>query len=157
MENQFSESSSLFGLAINENNRGELADTARWARFLAIVGFVMCGLIVLVGFFAGSIFSMFANSEELEELGGGMSAAMGAGMAFFYVIIAVIYFIPCLFLFRFANKMKLALSSNDQAALNTSFQNLKSMFRFFGIVTIIMISIYAIILLIALVGAAAMG
>ena len=99
---------------------------------------------------------MFANTGELEELGG-MSSAMGAGMAFFYVIIAAIYFIPCLFLFRFANKMKLALSSNDQMALTTSFQNLKSMFRFFGIVTIIMISIYAIILLIALVGAAAMG
>ena len=156
MENQFSESSSLFGLAINENNKGDLADTARWARFLSIVGFVMCGLIVLIGFFAGSIFSMFANTGELEELGG-MSSAMGAGMAFFYVIIAAIYFIPCLFLFRFANKMKLALSSNDQMALTTSFQNLKSMFRFFGIVTIIMISIYAIILLIALVGAAAMG
>ena len=156
MENQFPESSSLFGLAINENNKGDLADTARWARFLSIVGFVMCGLIVLIGFFAGSIFSMFANTGELEELGG-MSSALGAGMAFFYVIIAVIYFIPCLFLFRFANKMKLALSSNDQMALTTSFQNLKSMFRFFGIVTIIMISIYAIILLIALVGAAAMG
>ena len=156
MENQFPESSSLFGLAINENNKGDLADTARWARFLSIVGFVMCGLIVLIGFFAGSIFSMFANTGELEELGG-MSSAMGAGMSFFYVIIAVIYFIPCLFLFRFANKMKLALSSNDQMALTTSFQNLKSMFRFFGIVTIIMISIYAIILLIALVGAAAMG
>ena len=156
MENQFSESSSLFGLAINENNKGDLADTARWARFLSIVGFVMCGLIVLVGFFAGSIFSMFATSDELEGLGG-MSSAMGPAMAFFYVIIAVIYFIPCLFLFRFANKMKVALSSNDQTALNTSFQNLKSMFRFFGIVTIIMISIYAIILLIALVGAAAMG
>lgn len=156
MENQFPESSSLFGLAINENNKGDLADTARWARFLSIVGFVMCGLIVLIGFFAGSIFSMFANTGELEELGG-MSSAMGAGMAFFYVIIAAIYFIPCLFLFRFANKMKLALSSNDQMALTTSFQNLKSMFRFFGIVTIIMISIYAIILLIALVGAAAMG
>ncbi len=155
MENQFPESSSLFGLAINENNKGDLADTARWARFLSIVGFVMCGLIVLIGFFAGSIFSMFANTGELEELGG-MSSAMGAGMAFFYVIIAAIYFIPCLFLFRFANKMKLALSSNDQMALTTSFQNLKSMFRFFGIVTIIMISIYAIILLIALVGAAAM-
>ena len=156
MENQFPESSSLFELAINENNKGDLADTARWARFLSIVGFVMCGLIVLIGFFAGSIFSMFANTGELEELGG-MSSAMGAGMAFFYVIIAAIYFIPCLFLFRFANKMKLALSSNDQMALTTSFQNLKSMFRFFGIVTIIMISIYAIILLIALVGAAAMG
>lgn len=156
MENQFPESSSLFGLAINENNKGDLADTARWARFLSIVGFVMCGLIVLIGFFAGSIFSMFVNTGELEELGG-MSSAMGAGMAFFYVIIAAIYFIPCLFLFRFANKMKLALSSNDQMALTTSFQNLKSMFRFFGIVTIIMISIYAIILLIALVGAAAMG
>ena len=156
MENQFPESSSLFGLAINENNKGDLADTARWARFLSIVGFVMCGLIVLIGFFAGRIFSMFAITGELEELGG-MSSAMGAGMSFFYVIIAAIYFIPCLFLFRFANKMKLALSSNDQGALNTSFQNLKSMFRFFGIVTIIMISIYAIILLIALVGAAAMG
>lgn len=155
MENQFSESSSLFGLAINENNKGDLADTARWARFLSIVGFVMCGFIVLIGFFAGSIFSMFANTDELEALGG-MSSAMGAGMAFFYVIIAVIYFIPCLFLFRFANKMKVALLSNDQAALNTSFQNLKSMFRFFGIVTIIMLALWAIVLLIALVGAAAM-
>lgn len=156
MENQFSGSTSLFGLSINENTKVDLADAARWARFLAIFGFVMCGLIALTGFFAGSILSMFADSGEMEELEG-MSSAVGVGMAFFYILIAAIYFIPCLFLFRFANKMKIALSSNDQEALNNSFQNLRSMFRFFGIVSIIMIALYAIILLIALVGAAAMG
>ncbi|MBA2499051.1 MAG: hypothetical protein H0V30_04940 [Chitinophagaceae bacterium] len=160
MENELTASSSLFGLSINETNRVDLADAARWARFLAIIGFIMCGLIVLVGIFAGSLFSMFMNTNEIEGMegfGGGMPPGFGGAMAVVYIILALIYFFPCLFLFRFANQMKTALASNEQSALNSSFQNLKSMFRFFGIVTIIMLALYAIILLIAVVGAAAMS
>jgi hypothetical protein len=38
--------SSLFGFGIDQSSRAHLAEAAKWAKFLAIVGFVMCGLIV---------------------------------------------------------------------------------------------------------------
>ena|SRR5690606_4169872 len=161
MENEFSSSSSssLFGLSINETNKTELAEAARWAKFLAILGFIMCGLIVLGGIFAGTIFStlMSGNMQEIEGMEGGMPAGFGGIMAVFYIIFALIYFFPCLFLFRFANQMKAALATNEQGALNSSFQNLKSMFRFLGIFTIVMLAVYVIAILIGIIGAAAMS
>jgi len=149
-ENQ---NTSLFGLGIDPAAKAHLAEAARWARFLAIVGFIMCGLVVVVGIFAGSIFgtmaSSFGGTAGLTPGGVGFSAFF----AVIYIVMALVIFFPYLFLFRFANKMKTALVSNDQTTLNTSFQNLKIMFRYVGIVTIIGLAFYAIIFLIAILGA----
>jgi flagellar biosynthesis protein FlhB len=62
---------------------------------------------------------------------------MRIGMVIFYIVFAVIAFFPYYFLLRFANKMKAALISNDQDALNGSFQNLKILYRYMGILMII--------------------
>lgn len=141
---------SLFGLSIDQSAKTHLAEAARWARFLAIVGFIMCGLIALFGLFAGSFFSKFASS-----FGGGEVASNGwFGFLFFiYAIFAVIYFFPCLFLYRFATKMKAAMAANDQESLNGSFQNLKIMFRYVGIMTIIILAFYAIAFIFGMLGA----
>lgn len=156
MENEFSTSNSMFNLSIDEGNRSNLAEAARWGRFLSILGFIMCGLIVLIGVFAGSFLAMFMSRPEFEDMeSGAMPAGMGGLMLIIYIIIAVIYFFPCLFLFRFSNQMKAALASNDQEALNSSFQNLKSMFKYLGILAIIFLALYGIVFLIGLVGAAA--
>jgi heme/copper-type cytochrome/quinol oxidase subunit 2 len=134
---------SLFGLSIDQSAKTHLAEAARWARFLAIIGFIMCGLIALFGLFAGSFFSRFANNLGAEA--GTVSGGALSFMVMAYAIIAVIiYFFPCLFLYRFATKMKTALAGNDQEYLNGSFQNLKIIFRYFGIVTIIVLAFYAI-------------
>ncbi|MES1219129.1 MAG: hypothetical protein ABUT20_26725, partial [Bacteroidota bacterium] len=53
--------SSLFGLTIDQESKSHLSEAARWARFLAIVGFVICGLIVILGIFFGSIFSSMSS------------------------------------------------------------------------------------------------
>ena len=82
---------------------------------------------------------------------------MGAVMAFYYIVIALIYFFPCLFLFRFATKMKVALASNDQETLNTSFQNLKATFRYMGIVTIVMLVFFLLAFLVAFLGVMTAG
>ncbi|MEJ0101777.1 MAG: hypothetical protein WDO19_04085 [Bacteroidota bacterium] len=128
-ENQ---TTSLFGLGIDPAAKAHLTEAARWARFLAIVGFVMIGLIVLIGIFAGSFLGAMTGGLSRSELGGSGAAGgvVGSFIIFVYIIIALIYFFPCLFLFRFANKMKAALVSSDQETLNTSFQNLKKLFRF---------------------------
>ncbi len=69
------------------------------------------------------------------------------------IVAAVIWFFPLLYTIRFANQMKVALAGNDQQALNKSFQNLKICLRYLGIVTIIILAIYAIIIVFAIVGA----
>lgn len=138
--------SSLFGMGIDPTVKVHLSDAAKWARFLAIVGFVICALIVVIGIFAGSVFSFFSNRySETETVG--WTSGLGAMMTVLYLIIALIYFFPCLFLYRFASNMKQALASNDQQTMTKSFQNLKIMFRYVGILTIIVLAFYAIVIL----------
>jgi len=149
---------SLFGFGIDQSSRAHLYEAAKWAKFLAIVGFVMCGLIVVAAIFAGSILAMFSNSYN-EGYGSSavLTGGMGAFVAIFYICMAILFFLPYLFLFRFATRMKTALNTNDQLTLNTSFQNLKIMFRYVGILTIVILSFYALIILIAIATAATTG
>ncbi|MGZ3959608.1 MAG: hypothetical protein ACXVBT_17095, partial [Flavisolibacter sp.] len=58
------QSTELFSLQIDSMTKTHLAETARWGRFLAIVGFIMCGLIVLGGIAFGSFFSMVARGND---------------------------------------------------------------------------------------------
>jgi hypothetical protein len=149
---------SLFGFGIDQSSRAHLSEAAKWAKFLAIVGFIMCGLIVIIAFFAGSFLAMMSNSyndgyRSPVRLTGGM----GGVVIVFYVGIAILFFLPYLFLFRFATRMKTALNTNDQLTLNSSFQNLKIMFRYVGILTIVLLSFYALIILMVIIMAATTG
>jgi len=145
---------SLFGFGIDQSSRAHLAEAAKWAKFLAIVGFVMCGLIIVLSFFIGALFSTSMSRY-------GDSAAFGSGfgiiMTIVYLSFGVLYFFPCLFLFRFANNMIVALNSNEQITLNRSFQNLKIMFRYVGILTIIVLALYIIAFVFGILGAAFMN
>ena len=153
-----SQEPTLFGFGIDQSSRTHLWEAAKWAKFLAIVGFIMCGILAIVGIFAGSVFS--SMSSTYDEYGTGPSAfgsGFGVLMILLYVGIAIVYFFPCLFLLRFANHMKTALNTDDQVTLNSSFQNLKIMFRYVGIVTIIIISFYLLAFLVGILGVMSAG
>ena len=148
-------SSELFSLSIDPMTKSYLSETAKWARFLAIVGFIITGLIVLAGIFFSTFFGYLMRSTG-NDLGGSLGAmggAMTAVASTFYILIALFYFFPCLFLFRFANRMRTALASNSQQDLNTSFQNLKSLFKFVGILTVVFLAIYALAIIFGIIGA----
>ncbi len=153
---------SLFGINVDQAGKSHLADAAKWAKFLAVFGFIICGLIVIIGIFFGSFFSMLTSqygSNPYNELpvNSGLGSVMGTAMAFVYILMALIYFFPCLYLFRFATKMKNAIASNDQTVLNASFQNLKAAFRFVGILTIIGMAFWVLAIIVGLLGAATGG
>ena len=151
---------SLFNLNLDQTGRSHLAEAARWAKFLSIVGFIMCGIIVLVGVFFGSVFSTLTSgygNSPYDDLSASAASGLGTMAAVFYIIFALIYFIPTLFLYRFATKTKTALASNDQVVLNASFQNLKACFRFVGILTIIMIALWLLAMIVGLLGVATGG
>lgn len=142
---------SLFSLAIDPVTKAHLSETAKWARFLSIVGFILLALILL----GGIAVALFVG-RPLDTYGGsGVFDAFSVGMSFMYIIAAVIWFFPLLFLYRFSSRMKTALNGNDQNALNTSFENLKSCFRYVGVITIIVFALYALLLVFAIVGVTA--
>ena len=134
---------SLFGLNIDGSSKNFLAEAARWGRFLAIMGFIICGLIIIAGIYMAT--NTTEMSRAFSRFGGESTGnGLGAAMAIVYIIVAAIYFFPCLFLLRFSIYMKAALATDDQNTLTASFQNLKSMFKFVGIFTIIILSFYTL-------------
>jgi uncharacterized protein DUF5362 len=147
-------SSNLFELHIDQNVSAYLGESARWARFFAVVGFIFTGLVVLMGIFAGSLIGLMSS-----RFGGGYGTAgagVGGMVSFIYIAIGLLYFFPCLYLFNFSSKMKIALGSNDQEQLGASFRNLKSCFRFVGILTIIWLAFSALAIVFFLIGLASM-
>ena len=157
MEQQ--QDSSIFGMNVDQAGKSHLAEAARWAKFISVIGFIVCAMVVLYGAFFRSIIRAFPNAFERNNPYGEIpdSAPFRSAIAFIYVVVALIYFFPFLFLFRFATKMKTALASNDQETLNTSFQNLKATFRFVGILLLIGLCFWALAIVVALIGAAAGG
>jgi magnesium-transporting ATPase (P-type) len=141
---------SLFGLNVDATGQSHLGEAARWGKFLAIVGMVMCVLIVVFGIIAATAISSLDNSFRRSGFGDSPydSAGMGVTMVVTYIFIAVIYFFPCMFMLRFSNHMQNALKANDLNSLNESFKNLKVTFRYMGILTIIGLVFFVLALLI---------
>jgi hypothetical protein len=146
--------SNLFDLQIDHESNAYLSETAKWTKYLSILGFVFCGLIVLASIFAGSFMSGLFLNRYSGNMGSGtaagISTATGIGITLVYSLFALLYFFPSLYLFNFSSKMQVALRNNDQAQLNLSFKNLKSCFKFWGILTIVIIGFYLLVLIFAL-------
>jgi hypothetical protein len=145
MEEQLqNEGSPLFGLNVDHFIKSHLSETAKWAKFLSIIGLIVCAFLVLGGIFAATILNTFQRTSGFRE-GFPVDSAAPVLVTVIYLIIAVLYFFPCLYLLRFANKMRTALASDNQESLTASFQNLKSLFRFVGILTIILLSFWVLV------------
>lgn len=144
---------SLFGLSIDPESRAHLSESARWSKFLAIVGFIMCGLLVVFGIFAARFLANFSKQFGGELGGPDMASGMTGVLTVTYIIAALIIFFPYLFLYRHSVYMKKALAANDQQMLNKSFQNQKIMYRYLGILTIIGLAFYIIAFLMTLASA----
>ena len=129
-----------------------LKETAKWSKFLSIIGFVFLGLMV-IGAISILIFGSNLNSTLSASRGFNQSAFPTTLVAFLYLVMAVLYFFPILYLYNFATKMKNALQMNDNNLIESAFENLKSHYKFIGIFTIVILAIYALIFLFGLITA----
>ena len=63
---------------------------------------------------------------------------------------AAVYFVP--YLYKFAGKTKEGILIDDESTTTEGISKLKSFFKFWGICTIVILSLYAVILLFAIIG-----
>ena len=141
-------------LKLNNFSIGFLKETAKWTNFLSIVGFVMLGFLVLGAIFGGAMFATLYSSPEFAEFNDG-AAIGGTFITILYLIIAVIYFFPIYYLYKFSGNMKRALVSKDEDTLTKALEYLKSHYKFVGILMIIGLSFYLLMFLLGLLGLAA--
>lgn len=133
-------------LNISTQSSNYLKYAAKWANFLAIMGFIGLGLMVLGALL---ILTVGANFGRVT----GSMAPVGV-MAFTYLVMAVLYFFPTYYLYNFAGKMKKAIANTSLDDMEAGFENLKSFFKFLGIFTIVIVSLYVLIAIFAGIGAA---
>jgi len=119
-----------------------LRQAAKWGKFLAIVGFVTIGFMVLIAIFAGA--SMGAMMQGFGGAAGGAGAFTGGALTAFYLLFALLYFFPVLYLYRFSSKVQRGLNLQSEPEVNEAFKNLKSLFKFMGVLTIIMLAFYGL-------------
>lgn len=135
-----------FSLQVDNDNKGYLIEASKWGKFLSILGFIGIAVMVLFGFIfmltGGNFYSSQVNTD-LQNLDM-PSGSVGVIFGLYFFVIALLYFFPCLFLYKFSTKMQEAIRTNDQIVLNKSFENLKSLLKFFGIITIIVLSMWII-------------
>ena len=135
-----------FELQLNESAKGFLKEAAKWAYLLSILGYIGIGLLVVLAIFMSTFFStMSSMSPGMAGIGG-----MGWVLSAVYLLMAAIYFFPIYYLNKFATNAKLALSDNDSKSLTSSFEYLKSHYKFIGIISLVILSLYGLIIVFAI-------
>lgn len=127
--------------------RGYLLEIAKWGKFLSIVGFVFVGLMVLFGLFFGAIMG-----ATMGTVGGAFGPAGAGAFGIIYILMALFYIMPIYYLYKYSTEAKNSLMSNNDSGLESALGNLKSHYKFMGIFTIVILSIYALFFVIALIG-----
>ena len=142
---------SLFSLSIDPVTKSHLSETSRWTKVLAIGGIVCVVLIVAAGIYQYILLSRFD-----DVFGRGFDSAR-ISIIIGYILVLLLIFFPVLYLFRFSARMKTAIDSNDQNALNEAFLYMKVYFRYLGIITVISLVLFGLSFIIGIVGGATLG
>lgn len=130
---------------MNDQIKGYLMTASKWGKFLSIIGFIGVGLLIVMSFiFMLGIFPMPGMSNLNQSPFMHIPFFLGG---FLYLGIAVVSFFPVFYLYKFSAEMKEALIHNNEQTLTSGFENLKKMFTFYGIMTIVMLALYALMLL----------
>ncbi|AWH86240.1 hypothetical protein HYN59_14475 [Flavobacterium album] len=145
---EYNSSFDSFELQLNNEAKDFLRGAANWGTGLAIMGFIFSGFMLLAALM------MFA-AGNMQEMNRAMNGMPISSLAFMYLIMAVMYFIPMLFLIKFASSTKNALSENNTHKLTASFRNLKN--HFMSVVISIILIIVVFIVFVAVFAAAVAG
>jgi len=136
-----------FELQLTQQAQDFLKETAKWAMFLSILGFIGLAFMLLGGlamFAAGS--AIDSASGDMGMMGAFPSSVLGA----IYLIMAILYFFPVMYLFKFASNTKQAISDRNSEMLTNSLGSLKSHYKFVGILAIVMIVTYIVGIIVAI-------
>ena len=121
-----------------------LRATKPWVRLISVVMFISVGLMWL-----GGVAMMFMSSA----MGMRDSGFVGPVVGIIYIILGGLYIFPAYFLHQYASSINHLVQGGGDSAMENALGSQKSFWRFVGILTLVIISLYALIFLFAIFGA----
>ena len=122
----------LFTFPVETSAQRSLASASTWARFLAILGFVFIGLILILFAIAGA-----GAITALEQVMPFDMAAMAGLLIVVVLIVCAVIGVLCYLLIRGANLTKKGIITNDQAVFNAGLASYRTYFMLYGILSVI--------------------
>lgn len=126
-------------IVVSENMLGSLKATRPWVKFIAIAWFV--GLAFMVLFGLAMITGMYTGFSRP-----GMPAFFGKAFGIFYIVMALIYSIPTLYLYRYAKAITGIQGSAVMKAFEDALKQQKSFWKYMGIFIIVVVVLCALIM-----------
>ncbi|MDE2236028.1 MAG: hypothetical protein KGK44_10875 [Gammaproteobacteria bacterium] len=127
-------------IVLSEQALAALNAARPWMRFLAIVGLILASFAVIGGLavMAGALYSPFFQGATARFV----RVTIGA----LYIAFAIfLYVIPCLYLHRYARAIQ-DLPASGQAGFEHALTLQKSFWKYLGIFTIVVLSLYVLFL-----------
>ena len=139
MENYFAkdeQTNSLNNLLVDEQGKYYLLDTARWGRFIGIVYSIAIFLVCLLFRFA------MVNNPQYETVAN--SGSIGLLMVFYLAFMIGINFYPLYAIIKSASQARKGIGQNNQFLLNDSFRLTRNLYKYLGILTIVLLCFYGL-------------
>jgi len=123
-------------LRITNGMAENLLSAVKWLKFLTVVAVVALALVLVIGLVT-------------------ISTGVAQGIAVFVgeLFAVAFYAYPIVKSFALIANVRKALGSGDQAAFEESADNVRAIMKYIGILTIIFLSLYVLVLLIAFLAA----
>jgi len=128
------ETTDFKAVCIDEQSKDYLREIAKWGKFLAILGFIKFGFLLLYTI----VFPLVAANIECHL----NYKLPRLAITLFFLILAIVIYFPSNYLYLFARYTRRALNQNDQDVLRHAFQELKACYRYIGILMIILMCLY---------------
>jgi hypothetical protein len=112
--------------------------TAKWTRFLSILGFIMAGFMVLFGIFLTLVLTLFPSF--FPHTGNTPPPFLGI----FYLPMSVLYLVPAIYLFKYSSALKRVLADANIQDIEEAVRYQKSFWKFTGILSLFSL-IFAVI------------
>lgn len=139
--------SESFSITINDEMKHDMIKGAKWAKFMSILGFVFLGILLVIIFSIKRLFTFLSGMMgSVSTFPDQYMESIGSLIAIPYVIMAVIYFFPVLYLFQYSSRTIRGLKMNDQQMFGSGMKKLMAHFRYVGVLTITIIALEVIII-----------
>lgn len=147
MDNVHHTQEELSNLIVTEQMRANIYDMTKWAGFLAVIGFIISGIWIIAALTLGpAVNHTFLLTSKLNSfLIPTKLVVTGVNLIFAFAV-----FYPSLLLFKFANRGKYAVLNGEQQSFDEAFSKLRSLMKYWGIITIILIGLYLLLFVAAI-------
>jgi hypothetical protein len=126
-------------LKLDELGKAYLLETARWAKFLAVLGISFMALYLLGGLVLAAAIT---SNPEFGVLTKGLGVS---GVLLLYSLVIFIGVYPLYALLRYSILIKRAINNTDMALLNNALRFHRNYYRYNGIIVLVMIGLYALV------------